>query len=103
MTKLKKFYAQGCTGLSGTIDLTMCSDILEVDASGTTVNVLVPERASLTKYELGTPTTISLVNPTVLTPAQVVVDHSASIDSLEIVNIPNNKSFTMFDKITTTV
>jgi hypothetical protein len=66
MTKLKKLYAQGCTGLSGTIDLTMCSDILEVDTSGTNTSVLVPQNAKLTKYEVGSPTEIHLINPTVL-------------------------------------
>jgi len=72
-----------------------------VDASGTTVNVLVPSNAPLTKYEVGTPTTINLTNPTVLTPAGVVVDNYANVTSLDIVNVPDNKSFTMFDKILT--
>jgi hypothetical protein len=54
----------------------------------------------LTKYEVGIPTSISLVNPTILQPSAVLVDSSANIDSLELVNIPNNKSYSMFDKIT---
>ena len=103
MPNLRILSIQNCTGLTEDIDLTCCPNITQVDASGTTINISVPQNAPLTKYELGTPTTISIVNPTVLTPAQVVVDHSANISSLEIVNIPDNKSFTMFDKITTTV
>lgn len=102
MTKLESLSCQNCTGLDAEIDLTMCPNITQVDASGTSINVLVPTQPVLTKYEVGTPTSISLVNPTVLQPSGVVVDHSASITSLDIVNIPNNKSFTMFDKITTT-
>jgi len=81
----------------------MCPYITQVDASGTSINVLVPENAPLTKYELGTPTEISLINPTVLTPAGVVVDSYANLDSLDLINIPNNKSFSMFDKITSTL
>jgi len=34
----------------------MCSDIEQVDASGTSINIAVPTGAKLTKYELGTPT-----------------------------------------------
>ena len=92
---------QNCTGLTEDIDLTDCQNITQVDASGTTINVLVPEGAILTKYELGTPTSINLINPTVLQPSGVVVDNYANLNSLELVNIPNNKSFSMFDKITT--
>ncbi len=69
MTKLANLSIQNCTGLTGNIDLTMCPDIAQVDASGTTVNVLVPSAPVLTKYELGVPTEISLDSPTVLTPA----------------------------------
>jgi hypothetical protein len=66
MTSLQTLSIQNCTGLTGNIDLTMCPNITQVDASGTTVNVLVPSNAPLTKYEVGAPTTISLINPTVL-------------------------------------
>jgi hypothetical protein len=55
--------------MTGDIDLSNCTDIRQVDASGTTVNVIVPAFAELTKYELGTPTSVNLTNPTVLTPA----------------------------------
>jgi hypothetical protein len=81
----------------------MCPDILSIDVSGTTINIDVPTQPILTKYELGTPTEISLINPTVLTPAGVVVDSYANLDSLDLLNIPNNKSFSMFDKITSTL
>ena len=101
LTKLEKFSIQNCIGLDQTIDLTDCPNITQVDASGTTINVLVPENAKLTKYEVGAPTEISLINPTVLQPSGVVVDSYANLNSLELVNIPNNQSFSMFDKITT--
>lgn len=98
-TSLKSLSIQNCTGLSGNIDLTMLTGVTNVDASGTTVNVLIPEGSSITKYELGTPTSISIKNPTVLQSSGVAVDSSSNIDYLELVNIPNNKSFTMFYKI----
>jgi hypothetical protein len=77
----------------------MCTDIRQVDASGTTVNVILPQDPKVTKYELGTPTEIVIDSPTVLQPSGVTVDSTASLDSLEIKNIPNNKAFAMFYKI----
>ena len=99
MTALRKLYIQNCTSLTQDIDLTMCSNITEVDASGTTVNVYVPANAPLTKYEVGTPTEIILDSPTVLSPEGVVVKSYENLDSLELINIPNNKAFRMFGKI----
>ena len=102
ITKLRTFSIQNCTGLTSDFDLTNQSDLLEVDASGTTVNVLVPTGTKVTKYEVGAPTSISLINPTQLTPNGIVVDSYANIDSIDIVNIADNKSFSVFDKITKT-
>lgn len=99
MTKLKTLSIQNCTGLTEDIDLSMCQDIEQVDGSGTTVNVILPSMPKITKYELGAPTSISIVNPTQITTARIVVDSSNNIDSLELVNIPDNKSFTAFAKI----
>ena len=99
MKALKTLSIQGCTGLTEDIDLTDCANIEQVDASGTTINVIIPDGSKITKYELGTPTSIRIVNPTVINPTNVVVDSSNSIDSIDLVNIPNNKSFTTFAKI----
>ena len=44
----------------------MCPELLEVDASGTSVNIILPTNPKVTKYELGTPTSINISNPTVL-------------------------------------
>ena len=100
MVSLEKLSIRNCSSLTGNIDLTYCPNIEEVYATGTSVNVLVPENAPLTKYEVGAPTTIDLTNPTVLTPAGVYVQNRNNLDYLDIVNIPNEKSFTVFDEIT---
>ena len=89
----------GCTGLTNDIDLTNCSEITQVDASDTTVNVLIPENSKITKYELGTPTQISIISPTQLNYTNVKVDDSTNIDSLDIVNATGNNSFKMFGKV----
>jgi len=89
----------GCTGLTNDIDLTNCPEITQVDASGTTVNVLIPENSKITKYELGTPTRISIISPTQLNYINVNVDDSTNIDSLDIINATDNNSFKMFGRI----
>jgi hypothetical protein len=98
--KLITFSIQNCSNLTDDIDLSECENIEQVDASGTSVNIILPTSPKVTKYELGSPTSIRIINPTILQPSAVLVDSSANIDSLELVNIPNNKSYSMFDKIT---
>lgn len=90
---------QNCTGLTGDIDVSACSDIRQIDASGTTVNIVLPNNPKITKLELGTPTNISIINPTVLTPSNVTVDNITNLAQVDIRNIPNNKSYTTFAKI----
>ena len=99
MDDLTKFYAQNCTSLTGTIDLSMCTELVEVDCSGTSLSITLPTNPKVTKYELGTPTSVSIINPTVLQPSGVVVDNAYNITSIDIRNIPNNKTYTMFGKI----
>ena len=99
MPNLRTFSCQNCTGLTADIDLSSCSNITQVDASGTNINVIVPTSPILTKYKLGIPTQISLVNPTVLQPSGVDLYGCKNLESLELVNIPNNKSYAMFEKI----
>jgi hypothetical protein len=61
---------------------------------------LVPTGTKVTKYEVGAPTSISLINPTQLTPSGVVVENAKDLDYVDIINIPENKSFAVFDKVT---
>ena len=100
MPNLQVLDITNCTGLTEDIDLSTNTEILQVDASGTSLNVILPQNPKVTKYELGTPTEIVIDSPTVLAVSGVTVDSTASLDSLEIKNIPNNKTFTMFGKIT---
>jgi hypothetical protein len=63
---------------------------------------LVPTGTKVTKYEVGAPTSISLINPTSLIPSGVVVDSYGNLDSLVLKNVPNNKAYALFDKIMST-
>jgi hypothetical protein len=96
MKALKVLSIQNCTGLTEDIDLTDCVDIEQVDASGTTINVSIPDGSKITKYELGAPTTVRIVNPTQLNYSAAKTDNPANISSMDIINIPNNKSFSTF-------
>jgi hypothetical protein len=63
------------------------ANLQQVDASGTSVNVLIPNNSVITKYELGSPSTININNPVSLTPANIVVDSTANITSLSLINV----------------
>lgn len=102
MPQLKKLYIQNCTSLTEDIDLTMCADLEEVDASGTSINVFIPADSKVTKYELGLPTSVSIVRPTVLTPSGVWLAGYKNLTSLQIVKGSSQtcNAFQLFDKIT---
>lgn len=99
MPALTTLNITNCSSLTEDIDLSTNTEILQVDASGTTVNVILPQNPKVTKYELGTPTEVVIDSPTVLAVSGVKVDNCAELTSLELKDIPNNKAFAMFDKI----
>ena len=96
---LRTFSIQNCSGITGDIDLSGYTNLQQVDTSGVTCNVIIPDNAPITKYELGTPTAVRIVNPTQLNYTAVKVDDSTNINSIDLVNIPNSRSFSTFTKI----
>ena len=84
MTNLEVLDITNCNSLTADIDLSSCSNIEQVDASGTLVNVILPTNTKVTKYELGRPSSINIVNPTALTQGGVSVDSYDRIDSINI-------------------
>lgn len=99
MHSLQTLSIQGCSGLQNDIDLSNNSNIVSVDASGTNINVILPTNPAVTTYKLGTPTEISIVNPTSLQPTSFTIDDGSVIESVDIKNIPNNLSYTVFGKL----
>lgn len=59
----------------------------------------MPTEPKVTKYEVGTPTSINIENPTVLQPSGIKVDNYANIDSLVLKNIPNTKTYKAFEEM----
>jgi len=104
MPNLEKLSIQNCTGLTLDVDLTMCTSLTEVDATGTTVSVLIPNDSIITKYEVGTPTNISIIRPTALTAAGILVDGYKNITSLGITKSDSQpcNAYEMFVKIMNT-
>ena len=99
MPALTTLNITNCSSLTEDIDLSDCPNITTVTATGTSINVYLPQGSGVTSYSLGTPTEIILDSPTAIAPTNVTVTSVTNLDSLELINIPNNKSFTMFGKI----
>ena len=99
MVSLQNLYVQYCSNLTGTVDLSHCTDIRQVYSNGTDVTIILPTQPKLTNLEEYAPESLNLEDPTVLQPAGVNLFGSKNLDSLVITNIPNAKSYTMFDKI----
>ena len=99
MPNLVKLSIQNCTTLNKDISLLNNVNLSILDMSGTTINAILPTSVNLTTYELGTPTAVAIDSPVRLTPTGVKVDSSGSIESIDLLNIPNNKTFTTFAKI----
>lgn len=99
MEALQSLSIQGCTGLTGSISLTHNPSIEDIDASGTTVNIILPALPKVDTLAYGTPSEIVIDSPTALEPSGVTIDSRASLNSLELINIYRDKGFNMFGKI----
>jgi len=82
---LHTFNIDGCSSLNTSYNLSNFANITTVDASGTSINVDIPTDSGITTYELGFPTEVSIVRPTDLVPANILVDGRKNITDLEII------------------
>ena len=99
MLNMTKLSIQNCTALTQDIDVTLNTNLLTLDMSGTTINAILPISSKLTTLEFGTPTTINVDTPASLTTSGIKVDSSTNISSLTLVNMPNSSTFNSFAKI----
>lgn len=83
MRDLVELNITNCSGLSGTIDLSGTS-IQRIYASGTTVNFTLPSNVYLTNYELGTPTSVVISNPSHVDPSGVSLDSSVNLNTVTL-------------------
>lgn len=92
---------KGCTGLNlYTLDLSNCPSVTTLDLRGTTINFRVDNsNHKITTIQFGTPSSVYIKDPKVLVPSGISIQNEASITSLDIINVPNYKTFTTFAKI----
>ena len=99
--KLKKLSMVGNTTITENVDLTSNPLVNEVYLSDTNLNTTLPANPIITKLSLGTPTEVKLINPTRITVSNTTVQDPVNLNSIELINIPENRTFAMFDKIMT--
>lgn len=99
MLNLASLNVSNCTSLTGNIDLSACTALTTVDASGTTVNVEIPTNSSITSLKLGYPSSVEVINPSTLDVANFEMGGRKNLTEVNIQNIPNAKTYTMFSKI----
>jgi hypothetical protein len=88
-----------CTYLLGVLDLTKCKQLSELNTKGTDLGVDFGTGSTIRIMNLGTPTSITLKNPANLTPAGVSVNSYGNLTSLDLRNVPNAKTYSVFEKI----
>ena len=88
-----------CTYLTGVLNLSGMSNLRVLNASGTNLSADFGTGSGVTTISLGSPTSIILKNPTSLAPAGVTVGTYGNLTSLDLRNIPDLKTYAVFDKI----
>lgn len=99
---LETLSIQNCTGLTGNMNLSNCSRLNTINSKGTTVNIILSSSVNpLTTYSVGSPSEISINNPTSLTTSLFSIDSTSNLTSLELTNVnsSNNYGFNIFGKI----
>lgn len=88
-----------CTYLTGVLNLSGMSNLRVLNASGTNLSADFGTGSGITSFSLGNPTSIVLKNPTSLAPTGVTVGTYGNLTSLDLRNIPDTKTYAVFDKI----
>ena len=99
MPYLQKLSLIGNTSLTETIDLTSNVNIETIYAEGSNVGVVLPTNSKISTLSLGTPEEINIVSPTVLKASGISVQNTSDLDYLDIVNIPNTSTYSVFKKV----
>ena len=99
MTNLESVSLVNCSSLEYDLDFSNNLKLKSLDMRGTTINAILPENTIIENLKLGTPTNVTLHGATNLTPSNILVQNSNSIDYIDIVNSGNNESFNIFGKV----
>ena len=99
MPYLQKLSLIGNASLTETVDLTSNINIEAIYAEGSNVGVVLPTNSKISTLSLGTPEEINIVSPTVLKASGISVQNTSDLDYLDIVNIPNTSTYSVFKKV----
>ena len=99
LVNLNGLNVSGCNLFTGTLDLTNCKYITTVNTEGTSLGVSLGTGSAITSLSLGNPVSVSIVSPTSLTPSGVSAESYGNTTSVDIRNIPNAKTYSVFEKI----
>ena len=88
-----------CQFLSGTIDVSNLISLTTLNTSATNISVDFGTGSHVETLHLGAPSSIVLKNPTQLTPSGVTVDSYGNLTSLDLRNVPNAATYSVFEKI----
>ena len=99
MPYLQKLSLIGNASLTETVDLTSNINIEAIYAEGSNVGVVLPTNSKISTLSLGTPEEINIVSPTVLKASGISVQNTSDLDYLDIINIPNTSTYSVFKKV----
>ena len=99
MPYLQKLSLIGNASLTETVDLTSNINIEAIYAEGSNVGVVLPTNSKISTLSLGTPEEINIVSQTVLKTSGISVQNTSDLDYLDIVNIPNTSTYSVFKKV----
>jgi hypothetical protein len=90
----------GCTSITGVVDFSNCPKLTTLDIRNSAINAKFNNsNHEIATLQLGSPDSVYIKDPKVLVPSGVSIQSKDDITSLDIINVPNCKSFTMFAKI----
>jgi hypothetical protein len=100
MPYLTTLSLNGCTSITGVVDFSNCPKLVTLDIRNAAINAKFDNsNHEIATLQLGSPDSVYIKNPKVLVPSGVSIQSKDDITSLDIINVPNCKSFTTFAKI----
>ena len=100
MPSLVTLSLNGCASITGNINFSGCTKLANIDIRNTSIGIIATNnQAELSNIKLGSPTLVNITNPKVLTTSGVTIANNENLSSVELVNIPNCRSFNMFAKL----
>jgi hypothetical protein len=88
-----------CQYLNGTIDVSNLIRLTTLNTSATDIGVDFGTGSHIETLHLGSPSSIVLKNPTRLTPSGVTVDSYGNLTSLDLRNVPNAATYSVFERV----